>query len=131
MMVATEHLALRPLPPVPARLVETLQHQGLLSGKTEIALVQALSRQLERCYQSRGQTSRFLTLDELARELELLYQTPLERQRALGNLQRVTWRVKAKLYLAEWVIASLHTGLGGPYLALFHFSEIGLSSQAG
>ena len=130
-MVGVEQPALRPLPLASARLVEALQHKGLLSGKTEIALVQALSRQLERYYQSRGQTSRFLTLDELARELELLYQTPLERQRAIGNLQRVTWRVKAKLYLAEWVIATLHTGLGGPYLALFHFSEIGLSSNVG
>jgi hypothetical protein len=130
-MVGIEQRELRPFSLASACLVEALQNQGLLSGKTEIALVQALSRQLERYYQSRGQTSRFLTLDELARELELLYQTPIERQRALGNLQRVTWRVKAKLYLAEWVIASLHTGLGGPYLALFHFSEIGMSSQAG
>ena len=130
-MVGIEQRELRPLPLASVQLVEALQHQGLLSGKTEIALVQALSRQLERYYQNRGQTSRFLSLDELARELELLYQTPIERQRALGNLQRVTWRVKAKLYLAEWVIASLHTGLGGPYLALFHFSEIGMSSHAG
>lgn len=127
MMVTTEQLALRPPPLVSARLVESLQNQGLLSGKTEIALVQALSGQLERYCQSRGQTPRFLTLDELATRLGLPYQTPEERQRTLGNLQKATWRVKAKLYLAEWAVATLHTGLGGPCLALFHFSEIGMS----
>lgn len=120
-MCSTERIgslpALRPTP-----LLGGTQRR-LRLGRMEAAVVQLLLAQRERSSQQGSHVPLALTVEALAEQLGLAYETPAERQRVARHLQQTIWRANAKLAAQDLTIASLYA-LGQGSYAIFGVSEL-------